>query len=377
MTGDIDNPAYGDRITAAGRKFLVIWTAGLLLLLVIFGWLTVGAQRRNRLASVERQHAVMDPLAAEKGVTPPDLTLPPEANPAQVHVGLYVDRIAELSVKDASWTVDFYVWFRWRGDAVQPGNGFQIIDGWIESREKEAEYTDGDERYERYRVVAKISKPFDVSRFPRDEHLLTINIENPAYQRHQMLFVADQDNTSVSSRVRVSAYDISGTQLIEKAHSYKTTRGDPRLVSGVKSNYSQARLGISIRRPGWGFFFKMFHALYVAVTIAMLAMFIKPTNVDPRFGLGIGGLFAAVANSYVTSSLIPDTGTMTLSDIVNGLGAGMILVTVIQSTVSLHLYERLGAEALSRRFDQLSFAVLSIGYVTLNLALPMAASYGG
>ena len=121
----------------------------------------------------------------------------------------------------------------------------------------------------------------------------------------------------------------------------------------------------------------MFQALYVAVTIAMLAMFIKPTNVDPRFGLGIGGLFAAVANSYVTSSLIPDTGIMTLSDIVNGLGAGMILVTVIQSTVSLHLYERLGAEALSRRFDQLSFAVLSIGYVTLNLALPIVASYGG
>ena len=72
----------------------------------------------------------------------PDLTLPPGANPAQVHVGLYVDRIAELSVKDASWTVDSYVWFRWRGDGIQPGNGFQIIDGWIESREKEAEYTE-------------------------------------------------------------------------------------------------------------------------------------------------------------------------------------------------------------------------------------------
>ena len=377
MTGDSANPACCDRITAAGRRFLVCWTAGLLLLLLIFGWLTVGAQRRNRLSSNELQQAVMNPEATEKGVTPPDLTLPPGADPAQVLIGLYVDRIAELSVKDASWTVDFYVWFRWRGSAVQPGNGFQVIDGWIESREKEEEHTDGDEHYERYRVVAKISKPFDVSRFPRDEHLLTINIENPAYQRHQMLFVADQDNTSVSSRVRVAAYDISESQLIEKAHSYKTTRGDPRLVTGVKSNYSQARLGIGIQRPGWGFFFKMFQALYVAVTIAMLAMFIKPTNVDPRFGLGIGGLFAAVANSYVTSSLIPDTGIMTLSDIVNGLGAGMILVTVIQSTVSLHLFERLGAEALSRRFDQLSCAVLSIGYVTLNLALPIVASYGG
>lgn len=88
-------------------------------------------------------------------------------------------------------------------------------------------------------------------------------------------------------------------------------------------------------------------------------MFIKPTNVDPRFGLGIGGLFAAAANSYAVSSLIPDTGMMTLADMVNGFGVWMILLTVVQSTVSLYLFERMGAESLSRRFDQVSFAVLS------------------
>ena len=107
--------------------------------------------------------------------------------------------------------------------------------------------------------------------------------------------------------------------------------------------------------------------------IAMLAMFIKPTNVDPRFGLGIGGLFAAVANSYATSSLIPDTGIMTLADMVNGVGVWMILLTVIQSTVSLHIYERLGAEELSRRFDKISFVILAVGCVSINLAMPLAA----
>jgi hypothetical protein len=118
----------------------------------------------------------------------------------------------------------------------------------------------------------------------------------------------------------------------------------------------------------------MFQALYVAVMIAMLAMFIKPTNVDPRFGLGVGGLFAAVANSYVTSSLVPDTGVMTVADLVNGVGIGMILLTVIQSTVSLYAYERLGLESLSRRFDQVSFAVLVSSYLAINIALPLAAS---
>jgi hypothetical protein len=364
----------GDAITRGGRLFLVAWSVGLALLLAGAAWLAIVPVRNEALASTGRHRARMDPLAADPGATPPDLKLPPGACPTQVYAGIYVDRIVELSIKDASWTVDFYLWFRWRGDAVRPGEGIQVVDGWIESQQREEEHSQGDEQYERYRVVARITKPFSILRFPCDNHLLTINIENPRYGRHQVQFVPDQANSGVSSRVRVAAYAVRGAELIEKPHSYKTTRGDPRLTPGTKSTYSQCRLGIELRRDSWGFYFKMFQALYVAVTIAMLAMFVKPTNVDPRFGLGVGGLFAAVANSYVTSSLIPDTGVMTVADLVNGIGIGMILLTVVQSTVSLHLFERLGLEALSRRFDQVSFAVLASGYLAINIALPLAAS---
>jgi len=316
----------------------------------------------------------MDPHAPDPGVTAAEPELPPGADPSRVHAGIYVDRVVEFSVKNASWTVELCVWFRWRGDAVRPGECFQIVDGSIESKEREEAFDQGDEHYERYRVIARITKFFDVSRFPRDNHQLLIGIECPAHRRAELLFVADQDNSSVSSRARIPAYEIEHSQIIEKPHSYKTTRGDPRLAPGVRTTNSQLRMGIAIRQFSWGFYFKMFQALFVAVAIAMLAMFVKPTNVDPRFGLGVGGLFAAVANSYVTSSLIPDTGVATLADVVNGLGVGMILLTVIQSTISLYVFERLGAEQLSRRFDQISFAVLATGYLLLNIALPLAAN---
>jgi hypothetical protein len=296
--------------------------------------------------------------------------------PTEVRVGMYVDRIIDLSVKEGSWTVDFYLWFRWQGDSVKPSETFQVIDGSIESKDLEVEHSQGEEHYELHRVTAKITKPFDVARFPCDDHQLLINIENPKYLRHQLKFIADKENSSVSSRVKVSAYEIYGTEILEKPHSYKTTRGDPRLAPGTKSTYSQCRLAIGLKRATWGYYFKMFQSLYVAVLIAMLAMFVKPTNVDPRFGLGVGGLFAAVANSYITSSLIPDTGVMTVADIVNGIGITTVLLTVIQSTVSLYIFERLGAEALSRRLDHLSFAIFAAGYVLLNLLMPLAASYG-
>src|SRR5262245_33576026 len=361
-------------LSPRGRSFLVGWIAGLLLLLVSVACLAIIPARSEALTSARRNGEWLDPKVADPGTTPPEFELPPGCTPTQVNAGIYVDRIVALSIKDASWAVDFYVWFSWKGDAVEPGKGFEIVDGQIESQQRDEEYSAGDEHYERYRIIAQITKPFEISRFPCDDHLLTINVENPHYQWQHMVFVPDAANSSVSSRVRVSAYGIQGSKIIEKPHSYKTTRGDPRLTAGTKSTVSQCRFGIALRRDSWGFYFKMFQALYVAVTIAMLAMFIKPTNVDPRFGLGVGGLFAAVANSYVTSALIPDTGMMTVADLVNGIGIGMILLTVIQSTVSLYVYERLGLEALSRRFDKVSFAILASGYLAINLALPLAAS---
>lgn len=165
--------------------------------------------------------------------------------------------------------------------------------------------------------------------------------------------------------------------VVEKPHSYKTTRGDPRMNENSKAVYSQLRMGIWITRDGWGFFFKMFLALFVAVAIAMLVFFIKPTDVDPRFGLGVGALFAGVANSYITSSLLPETGMLALTDIVNGIGILVIFLTLVQSTISLYIYDIRENEPLSRVFDKVSFVIIFAAYVIINVALPLAASLQG
>ena len=291
----------------------------------------------------------------------------------EVIAGIYVDRVIQLSVKEVSWTVDFLLWFRWTGKTPESCEGFQIVDGTIESKETEVDETITGEHYQRFRVVAKITKFFDVTRFPCDDHLLTIGVELPASPRRDVLFVADRENSSVSSRVNVPAYRIQPAVVLEKPHSYKTTRGDPRLPPKAKSTYSQLRMGIGIERVGWGLYFKMFQFLFIAVLLAHLAFFIRPIEVDPRFGLGVGALFAAVANAYVVSTLVPDTGVLALADIVNGIGIATILITVIQSTISLYLFSVREQEALSRTFDRLSFAVMLSCYVILNVTLPLIA----
>jgi hypothetical protein len=45
----------------------------------------------------------------------------------------------------------------------------------------------------------------------------------------------------------------------------------------------------------------------------------------------------------------------------------------VQSTISLHLYATRGEEALSRRFDRLSFAIIFFCYIVFNIAIALAS----
>ena len=363
-----------DDITAKDRRNVRLWALMLIAVFVVLGFFTVWAVYKDKTETTRRHLDRMDPNTGEGGTKPPAVALPEGADPVRMQAGIYLDRVVELSVKDSAWTADFYLWFRWRGEGVDLGENFQVVDGWIESKEKADEYTNGDEHYRLYRVVARITKFFDVSRFPCDDHVLTVNVESPAFERDKLLFVADGQNSGVSSRTQITGYSIYRQAILEKPHAYRSTRGDPRLAVGTERTHSQLRMGVWVRRPGWGFYLKMFIALFGAVGVAILVFFIKPTDVDPRFGLGVGALFAVIANTYVTSSLVPDIGTMTLADMVNDVGVVVIFLSLLQSTVSLYLYDRVGKVALSRLFDRVSFIVLLAGYVTINLALPLAAT---
>lgn len=362
---------------ARQRVWLWAWAILIVAVYLTAGLLLVQSLRANRKSSAARHAARIDPTADDAGVTTADRTLPADAKPTEVLVGIYVDRILELSVKQVGWTVEFYLWFRWRGLEPKSFEGFLIVDGTADSSELEVDETINGERYQRFRVVAKITKFFDVSRFPCDDHLLTIGIEHPAFQRHEVIFVADKENSSISSRVSVPAYRLQPPVVLEKPHSYKTTRGDPRLPPGTKSTYSQLRMGIGIERQGWGLYLKMFQFLFIAVLLAHLAFFIRPIEVDPRFGLGVGALFAAVANAYVISSLVPDSGILALADVINGVGIAVILLTIVQSTISLWLFSVRGDEALSHTFDRVSFFVMLPCFLLLNVALPWSAIAAG
>jgi hypothetical protein len=128
---------------------------------------------------------------------------------------------------------------------------------------------------------------------------------------------------------------------------------------------------ILVLRQGFGFYLKLFQALFAAVGVALLSGFFK-AHEEIRIELLVGGFFAAVANSYITATYLPDTGAMTLMDKINLLGLVTIFLCMVQTVISGR-FARHDEEAFSRLFDRVSYGLIALVYVGLNVALPLMA----
>jgi len=298
--------------------------------------------------------------------------VPNATAPAKIaHVGIFLNQIQEINLKENRFKVDFYIWFRWQGDMINPLDSFDVVGGEIESKQHAIErpLKDG-VRYASCRVIAVVTKFWDVSRFPIDDHELEIVIEDSQNEEFKLSYVADAANCNVSPSVSVSGWKLSTHQILVRSEVYRTTYGDTDLPSDTESTYSRFIFSISMTRPGYGYCFKLFFGLFVATAVAVLALFIDPIDLDPRFGLGIGALFAAVASEYVVTSSLPDTNVMTLADQFHMVSLVFILLSLVESVISLKMYKGTQRnQELSRGLDRWCTLLLASAYVASLIAV--------
>jgi hypothetical protein len=289
--------------------------------------------------------------------------------PEKVHVGIYVNQVHELNLKESFFVVDFYLWFRWTNDELKaPYETFSLVDGRIESKTEIVKRKLADaQNYAYLRIVAKFTKFWDVRDFPFDHHLVAITVEEEESETSALTYVADEENSRASPRITMPGWIVARSDAKASAGTYQSNFGDTTLATGRQTSYPRMTMSLALERPGSTYFFKMFSALWIAAAIAFLAFFIKPTNVDPRFGLGVGAIFAAIASEYVVTSSLPDVNVVTLADKLHIVAFTFIFVVLAQSTVSLWLFEK-GREAESKRLDRLFAFALPALYVLANVA---------
>ena len=373
MTETITKFDAKDRITPRAYRLVAIWAAGIFLLYAIGGYMGIRQLQRYKAETEKFRQAMIGAPTTEQAEPLSKRTLPAMSRPVDVHVGMHINGMGEFSVKESAWAADFDIWFRWSGDGIKPGESFQVVNGQIDQRDKKDAYVAGGQHYERYHVKAHLTKFFDASRFPFSDQGLAIEVEDRAHKAERLRYIADEQESGINRTGVSQALKITKSLATVKLHNYESRRGDPRLSSNAAGAHSRFIFAMLVSPPGAVLYLKMFQALFASVAIAFIVFFIKPIHVDPRFGLGVGALFAAVGNNIFVGSMLPSAEGITLTAMVNAIGLATIFLTLVQSTISLYIEDTMGQEKLRRFFDKVSFVVFLMGYAVVNLLLPLAA----
>jgi hypothetical protein len=333
----------------------------LLLLVGLLVYLPFAA--RNIAADAPEENVTFKPqLMSTQAAIPAAV----EGQPRRVVIGVYVNQVKSVSMLDNEFVVDFWLWFRWKGEGYTPLENYEILGGVIETKlaDQTKALPDG-ETYAAVRILARIKKFFDVTRFPLDDHTLQIQIEDTQNEDHLVKFVPDNANSMLDKTVVTPGWNIVESRAMVKVHGYATNYGDTSLPTGSESKYSRFIFEIDLVRPGLGYLFKLFWSIYLAVIIGFVALLIKPTDLDPRFGLGVGAIFAAAASAYVVNAALPPTNILTLSDKVNMIAVGFIFLSLAESIFSLRFYYKEKPHA-SKMLDRICFWGLMGAYALAN-----------
>lgn len=355
------------------HKYLWAWIAVMGVVYLAIGYLAISVVQGEKSASAASHALRMSADKIEPGKTAPGAT-PHSADFVPVSIGVYIDGIDNFSVKDSFWTTTFFVWFRWKGDpGLDPGKTFQLVDGKIEKKELMEEHFGADgTNYQRYRVNGRITKFFNTTRVPLDDHMLNIQVEDGARDTSTMRYVAD-DSSNVSSRVRVPGYSITGHSKVIKNHTYKTSYGDPRQATDAQRTFTNLNFAITLKRSSMGVFFKSFIGLYAGMLLTFTSFLIRASEGGPRVSMPVGSYFGAVANSYLVSSMVPSSGQFGLVEYVSFLGLFTIFTCLLSSVISMYVWHIRGDKEFSRAFDKVTLLTIGLAYVVINIWLPISA----
>ena len=361
----------GDTLTRRSYGFVALWGLGLLLLYALGGYFGVRALQRYKAETQRLRQSFLETAIIGADAKAPDPKALGHAD--EVKVGIFVNRLGEFDVRDGKWSADFDIWFRWSDPRLRPGDTFQIVNGETTHRERVEVQAGPTEQYERYRVQAKLEAFFDPSRHPFGDEAVSIQVEDGGRGAYEVRYVADDRASGISRLGTPHELVVERSLATVKYYEYESSLGHARASPGEPEIHSRFIFAIVGTFPGWPLHLKNFQALFASVAIALIVFFIRPTHVDPRFGLGVGAAFASITNNILVVASVPTVDRFTLTAMVNSVGLATIFMTLVESAISLYLLDTLGREKLYRLLDRCSFVVFLVGYVTLNVVFPMAA----
>lgn len=288
-----------------------------------------------------------------------------EQAPDTVKIGTYIISIHDINFHNKEYTVRLWLWLLYDNLEFDFPSQIDIPNAkQIDKPEVIMDMVDG-KMWQLMKMKCVMKHNWRVGDFPFDKQQLVVHIENSIYDKSSMVFVPDELGSTFDRELTLDGWRISNFTVNTNTHEYTTVFGDPS-SDMLHSEYASFNIKIDIERDAWGLFMKIFIGMYIAFMIAVLSFTTKPSELEPRFGLPVGGLFAAVGNKYIIDSLLPESSSFTLVDSLHSTTFMAIFATLLVSAIALKFHDNGNAQA-STKINYYGSRIVVGLYVILNI----------
>jgi len=260
------------------------------------------------------------------------------AQPDTVSVGSYVISVHDINFRDKQYTMRFWLWFVYDNPDFDFSTQLDIPNAKaIDPPEIILDSIHG-KAWAIMKMKATMKENWNVLDFPFDRQHLKVQIENALFDNQSLVFKPDVKGSTFDKNEAIDGWEIINFKVTAGNNDYETGFGDTRPSRSLQ-NFSSFLIEMDIQRNAWGLFMKIFIGMYIAFLISIISFTIKPEELEPRFGLPVGGLFATVGNKYIIDSILPESSSFTLVDSLHTLTFLGIFATLVVSAIALQHHD--------------------------------------
>ncbi len=306
--------------------------------------------------------------------------------PTKVYFFIFVLDIDEIDGAAQGFTANFFVMVRWLDSRLadpssagirkvpideiwNPGILVANQQGIIRTSLPEvAEVTPGGMVTYRQRYVGPLSQPLDLSKFPLDQHIFTIQMIAVGHEPDDLEFLPDTISRGrapihgggISDELSLPDWEILTSAAL--SHSYEPI---PAIyVDGFAFQFTA-------KRNFPYYLFQVIVPLAVVVGMSWAAFWIDPSQTGAQIGVATSAILSLIAFKFVLSGLLPKLPYMTRMDYFM-LGSTLLVFFAMGEVVTTSMLSHKGRVVLARRFDNVSRVVFPLTFLTILLVSMLA-----
>ncbi|PKL76566.1 MAG: hypothetical protein CVV27_09590 [Candidatus Melainabacteria bacterium HGW-Melainabacteria-1] len=291
-----------------------------------------------------------------------DLPAPSPADPARaatpqkVYAGIYLNKVVALDLKQNTYWMDFYVWFRWKGEP-DPTATYELMnthEKWggttVAESEGARKLADG-WNYQEFHIEQQFYSPFRFNAYPLDEQILRITIEDKSHTNKVLQYLPDVSSSNYNPEIFIPGWKINKHEIQVNQHTYNTNFGQ---TGKAVETYSRLNFEIRMTRDPWTLhLFKLFLPIVIILVMVFVIFFIPISFFDSRVEIAITGLLSMIALQMVLNDALPPVGYLTLTDRIYYFSYFVVMCALIETVWVYFSFKR--DEYLARRIDRISF----------------------